>query len=74
MKYMPANATALHAGRSPPCALPCCCRQQLSIQQWQATARMYVVTDKGGGIALMIAALLLLGTWPAIFNLLVRPR
>jgi hypothetical protein len=33
---------------------------------------MYVVTDKGGGIALMIAALLLLGTWPAIFNLLVR--
>lgn len=33
---------------------------------------MYVVTDKGGGIALMIAALILLGTWPAIFNLLVR--
>jgi len=34
-------------------------------------AAMYVVTDKGGGIALMVAALILLGTWPAIFNLLV---
>lgn len=32
---------------------------------------MYVVEDKGGGIALMIAALLCLGTWPAIFSLLV---
>lgn len=33
---------------------------------------MYVVEEKGGGIALMIAALILLGTWPAIFNLLER--
>lgn len=33
---------------------------------------MYVVTDRGGGIALMVAALILLGTWPAIFNLLER--
>lgn len=33
---------------------------------------MYVVTERGGGIALMIVALVCLGTWPAIFNLLER--
>ncbi|BDA42670.1 Ureide permease 2 [Coccomyxa sp. Obi] len=33
---------------------------------------MYVVTSKGGGVVLMIAALILLGTWPALFNLLER--
>ncbi|CAA7393439.1 unnamed protein product [Spirodela intermedia] len=33
---------------------------------------MYVVTDKGGAIALMFAALLFLGTWPAVLTLLER--
>ncbi|CAK0764171.1 hypothetical protein CVIRNUC_003131 [Coccomyxa viridis] len=33
---------------------------------------MYVVTSKDGGIILMIAALILLGTWPALLNLLER--
>jgi hypothetical protein len=33
---------------------------------------MYLVTDKGGAIALMIAALCFLGTWPAIMNGLER--
>ncbi|KAK9909739.1 hypothetical protein WJX75_006774 [Coccomyxa subellipsoidea] len=33
---------------------------------------MYVVESKGGGVVLMIAALILLGTWPALFNLLER--
>ncbi|KAK9794901.1 hypothetical protein WJX73_001796 [Symbiochloris irregularis] len=33
---------------------------------------MYVVTDKGGGIACIIIALVFLGTWPALFNLLER--
>jgi hypothetical protein len=33
---------------------------------------MYLVTDKGGAIALMIAALCFLGTWPAILNALER--
>ncbi|KAH0464491.1 hypothetical protein IEQ34_007277 [Dendrobium chrysotoxum] len=33
---------------------------------------MYVVEDKGGAIALIIVALLCLGTWPAIFTLLER--
>lgn len=31
---------------------------------------MYVVEDKGGAIALMLAALFFLGTWPAILTLL----
>ncbi|XP_008791311.2 ureide permease 1-like isoform X2 [Phoenix dactylifera] len=33
---------------------------------------MYVVEDKGGAIALMLAALLFLGTWPAVLTLLER--
>ncbi|CAM6105049.1 unnamed protein product [Calypogeia fissa] len=33
---------------------------------------MYLVEDKGGAIALMIAALCFLGTWPAIMNALER--
>eukprot|EP00262_Sarcandra_glabra_P000842 TRINITY_DN108_c0_g1_i1.p1 TRINITY_DN108_c0_g1~~TRINITY_DN108_c0_g1_i1.p1 ORF type:complete len:369 (+),score=69.42 TRINITY_DN108_c0_g1_i1:461-1567(+) len=33
---------------------------------------MYIVEDKGGAIALMLAALLFLGTWPAILTLLER--
>ncbi|KAG6548534.1 hypothetical protein Mapa_010022 [Marchantia paleacea] len=31
---------------------------------------MYLVEDKGGAIALMLAALVFLGTWPAIMNFL----
>ncbi|XXG63449.1 hypothetical protein AAC387_Pa05g1640 [Persea americana] len=34
--------------------------------------KMYVVEDKGGAIALMLAALLFLGTWPAVLTLLER--
>lgn len=33
---------------------------------------MFVVEDKGGAIALMLAALLFLGTWPAVLTLLER--
>ncbi|KAI0523521.1 hypothetical protein KFK09_005916 [Dendrobium nobile] len=33
---------------------------------------MYVIEDKGGAIALMIASLLFLGTWPAVLTLLER--
>ncbi|XP_072989650.1 ureide permease 1-like isoform X2 [Typha latifolia] len=33
---------------------------------------MYIVEDKGGAIALMLAALLFLGTWPAVLTLLER--
>ncbi|XP_020570905.1 ureide permease 2-like isoform X2 [Phalaenopsis equestris] len=33
---------------------------------------MYVIEDKGGAIALMLAALLFLGTWPAVLTLLER--
>lgn len=33
---------------------------------------MKVVEDKGGAIALMIVALIFLGTWPALLNLLER--
>jgi hypothetical protein len=33
---------------------------------------MYLVEDKGGAIALMIAALCFLGTWPALLTLLER--
>ncbi|DBA75836.1 TPA: hypothetical protein ACH3X1_010239 [Trebouxia sp. C0004] len=35
-------------------------------------ATMKIVEDKGGAIALMIVALLFLGTWPALLNLLER--
>lgn len=35
-------------------------------------AKMYLVQDKGGAIALMIAALCFLGTWPALLNLVER--
>lgn len=31
---------------------------------------MYVVEDKGGAIALMLGALIFLGTWPAVLTLL----
>ena len=33
---------------------------------------MKLVEDKGGAVALMIAALIFLGTWPALLNLLER--
>lgn len=33
---------------------------------------MKIVEDKGGAIALMIVALIFLGTWPALLNLLER--
>jgi len=33
---------------------------------------MYIIQDKGGAIALMIAALCFLGTWPALLNLVER--
>lgn len=33
---------------------------------------MYVIEDKGGAIALMLAALFFLGTWPAVLTLLER--
>lgn len=33
---------------------------------------MYLVENKGGAVALMFAALLCLGTWPAVMNLLER--
>jgi Ureide permease len=33
---------------------------------------MYLVEDKGGAIALMLASLLFLGTWPAVMTLLER--
>jgi hypothetical protein len=33
---------------------------------------MYLVQDKGPAIALMLAALCFLGTWPAIMNLVER--
>jgi hypothetical protein len=35
-------------------------------------AKMYLVQEKGGAIALMIAALCFLGTWPALLNLVER--
>lgn len=34
--------------------------------------KMYIVEDKGGAIALMVGALLFLGTWPALLTLLER--
>jgi len=34
--------------------------------------KMLVVEDKAGAIALMLASLLLLGTWPALLTLLER--
>ncbi|XP_015698642.1 ureide permease 1-like isoform X2 [Oryza brachyantha] len=33
---------------------------------------MYVIEDKGGAIALMLASLIFLGTWPAVLTLLER--
>jgi len=33
---------------------------------------MFVIEDKGGAIALMLASLLFLGTWPAVLTLLER--
>lgn len=33
---------------------------------------MKLVEDKGGAVALMIVALIFLGTWPALLNLLER--
>ncbi|XP_074590122.1 ureide permease 1-like [Curcuma longa] len=33
---------------------------------------MYIIEDKGGAIALMLAALFFLGTWPAVLTLLER--
>jgi hypothetical protein len=36
------------------------------------TAKMYIIQDKGGAIALMLAALCFLGTWPALLNLVER--
>jgi Ureide permease len=36
------------------------------------SVKMYLVEDKGGAIALMLASLLFLGTWPAVMTLLER--
>ncbi|KAG6529044.1 hypothetical protein ZIOFF_011238 [Zingiber officinale] len=36
------------------------------------SSKMYVIEDKGGAIALMLAALFFLGTWPAVLTLLER--
>jgi hypothetical protein len=33
---------------------------------------MYIIEDKGGAIALMLASLFFLGTWPAVLTLLER--
>jgi hypothetical protein len=33
---------------------------------------MFVVEDRGGAVALMVASLLFLGTWPALLTLLER--
>ena len=33
---------------------------------------MYLIEDKGGAIAVMLASLLFLGTWPAVLTLLER--
>jgi hypothetical protein len=33
---------------------------------------MFVIEDKGGAIAIMLASLLFLGTWPAVLTLLER--
>lgn len=34
--------------------------------------KMYIIEDKGGAIAVMLASLLFLGTWPAVLTLLER--
>jgi Ureide permease len=36
------------------------------------SVKMYLVEDKGGAIALMLASLFFLGTWPAVMTLLER--
>ncbi|KAJ6815441.1 ureide permease 1-like [Iris pallida] len=41
-----------------------------SVKKRSVDLKMYVVEDKGGAIALMLAALLFLGTWPAVLTLL----
>ncbi|PKA50354.1 Ureide permease 2 [Apostasia shenzhenica] len=38
----------------------------------QELVKMYLIEDKGGAIALMLASLLFLGTWPAVLTLLER--
>ncbi|KAL3700853.1 hypothetical protein R1sor_018875 [Riccia sorocarpa] len=44
--------------------------QRRKLQIGGSVVRMYLVQDKGGAIALMLAALCFLGTWPAILNYL----
>ncbi|ONK76183.1 uncharacterized protein A4U43_C03F24800 [Asparagus officinalis] len=44
---------------------------EFSLDQ-QVLLKMYLIEDKGGAIALMLAALLFLGTWPAVLSLLER--
>jgi len=50
------------------------CREVLQEQVPSTRSRlgMFVIEDKGGAIALMLASLLFLGTWPAVLTLLER--
>lgn len=50
------------------------CREVLQEQVSSTRSRlgMFVIEDKGGAIALMLASLLFLGTWPAVLTLLER--
>ncbi|CAN6334066.1 unnamed protein product [Urochloa humidicola] len=43
-----------------------------SLSSIRAGLTMYLIEDKGGAIALMLASLLFLGTWPAVLTLLER--
>ncbi|XP_066354207.1 ureide permease 1-like isoform X1 [Miscanthus floridulus] len=44
----------------------------LLLSSISARLSMFVIEDKGGAIALMLASLLFLGTWPAVLTLLER--
>jgi glucose uptake protein GlcU len=53
----------------------CCLLLQVLQEQVSSTRSglgMFVIEDKGGAIALMLASLLFLGTWPAVLTLLER--
>lgn len=39
---------------------------------WQQGKKMYIMSDKGVAIVLMIISLWCLGSWPALFNVLER--
>ena len=43
-----------------------------SLSSIRAGLTMYLIEDKGGAIAVMLASLLFLGTWPAVLTLLER--